>query len=284
MDTILKNAVISIQLGVEDFQSEDERRCLSAVRNLTAGILLLFKEKLRLLSPPGSEDVLIKQSIQPVHLSDGQVVFRGLGNKTVDTDQIKKRFKSLGVNADFVRLESIFKLRNNIEHFRSSESRDGIRTLLAKSFVVIRDFITDELNQHPSELLGTQSWGILLAENEVYENERAACVCDLRSVEHLFKANLDVTQHIACSSCRSDLVRPVNICVEHKQQLSFLCSSCRKEFAFDDVVEEALSEFFFAEHYRAATKGGESPTDYCSQCDKETYVVSMGECICCDST
>ena len=37
MDTILKNAVQSLQIGIEDFESADERRVLSSVRNVTAG-------------------------------------------------------------------------------------------------------------------------------------------------------------------------------------------------------------------------------------------------------
>lgn len=40
--SILKNAIDSIQVGVEDFQSDDDRRCVSAVRNIGAGILLLY--------------------------------------------------------------------------------------------------------------------------------------------------------------------------------------------------------------------------------------------------
>jgi hypothetical protein len=47
MDTILENAVQSIQIGVEDYESDDPRRMLSAIRNVTAGILLLFKEKIK---------------------------------------------------------------------------------------------------------------------------------------------------------------------------------------------------------------------------------------------
>jgi hypothetical protein len=42
--SILNNAIESIQIGVEDFRSEDKRRQLSAVRNVVAGILLLYKD------------------------------------------------------------------------------------------------------------------------------------------------------------------------------------------------------------------------------------------------
>ena len=41
MNPLLKNAVVSIQLGLEDFASDDERRIISAARNLYSGVLLL---------------------------------------------------------------------------------------------------------------------------------------------------------------------------------------------------------------------------------------------------
>jgi hypothetical protein len=51
--------VISIQLGLEDFAWNDERCIISAARNLYPGVVLLCKEVLRQLSPPGSNDILI---------------------------------------------------------------------------------------------------------------------------------------------------------------------------------------------------------------------------------
>ena len=42
MTPLLKNAVVSIQLGLEDFASDDERRIISAARNLHSGVLLML--------------------------------------------------------------------------------------------------------------------------------------------------------------------------------------------------------------------------------------------------
>lgn len=53
--SVLQNAATSIQLGIEDYQSEDPRRVISAVRNMYAGLLLMFKAKLELLSPADSD-------------------------------------------------------------------------------------------------------------------------------------------------------------------------------------------------------------------------------------
>lgn len=40
MNPLLKNAVVSVQVGLEDFASDDERRIISAARNISAGVLL----------------------------------------------------------------------------------------------------------------------------------------------------------------------------------------------------------------------------------------------------
>lgn len=90
--SILQNAIDSIALGMEDFASTDPRRLISCTRNLFAGILLLFKAKLADLSPPDSDEVLIKQHIVPILDSSSYLQWKGKGEKTVDYDQIKVRF------------------------------------------------------------------------------------------------------------------------------------------------------------------------------------------------
>ena len=44
---LLQNAINSIEIGIEDYKlsQQDERRIISCVRNVFAGILLLFKYK-----------------------------------------------------------------------------------------------------------------------------------------------------------------------------------------------------------------------------------------------
>lgn len=111
---ILKNAVEAIQIGLEDFKSEDPRRAQSALRNIFAGMLLLFKEQLRRMSPDDNDEVLIKQTIVPTLDANGNLIFRGRGNKTVDVQQIKERFNSFGITVEWTEIEKINNLRNNI--------------------------------------------------------------------------------------------------------------------------------------------------------------------------
>ena len=104
---LLDNAIQSICVGVEDFKTSKPERMLSSVRNIHAGVLLLYKEKLRMLSPIDSNEVLIKEKILPVRSSDGSIKFIGRGKKTVDISQIKERFKNIGVHVDWESFEEL---------------------------------------------------------------------------------------------------------------------------------------------------------------------------------
>ena len=84
VNSLPDNAIVSIQLGLEDYESEDERRIVSAARNLYAGVLLLCKEVLRRRSPPGSNDILIRTRTKAITETDGSVRLVGAGKKTID--------------------------------------------------------------------------------------------------------------------------------------------------------------------------------------------------------
>jgi hypothetical protein len=60
---LFENAIAAIQVGIEDFESKDERRALSSVRNIFSGLVLLYKSKLWELSPQNGEYLLIKNDL-----------------------------------------------------------------------------------------------------------------------------------------------------------------------------------------------------------------------------
>jgi hypothetical protein len=79
---ILHNAIASIKLGIDDYRSvgENNARMLSAIRNLTAGLVLMFKYKLQKLSPDGSDEVLLKTRVTPtIDPRTGALVWLGKG-------------------------------------------------------------------------------------------------------------------------------------------------------------------------------------------------------------
>jgi len=175
---LLEYAVTSIELGIEDYNSQDPRRVLSATRNLFAGVLLLFKHKLALLSPLGSDEVLLKQKALP-YPSGANIEWRGKGSKAVDVQQITERFESLQITVDWKRVERINKYRNNIEHYHDNRKPTDVRQLIAACFLVIRDFVRDHLGEDPVDLFNEVTWRTLTGVAEVFQKEKAACAAQL---------------------------------------------------------------------------------------------------------
>jgi len=97
---LLTNAIESIRTGAEDFEEGSHGRLLAAVRSIHAGVLLLYKEALRRVSPAGSNEVLVKAKGVPKRNAQGNVEFVGDGRKTVDVQQIRERFDALGIVTD----------------------------------------------------------------------------------------------------------------------------------------------------------------------------------------
>ncbi|WP_260291945.1 hypothetical protein [Sedimenticola hydrogenitrophicus] len=283
MDSLLNNAVQSIQIGVEDFQSTDERRVLSATRNIAAGLLLLFKEKLRQLSPAGSNEVLVKQRMLPASNSDGSVGIVGQGKKTVDVFQIQERFDSLDVVVDWKKFKKIVNIRNDIEHYCTSEPEVRVKELLSDSFLIIRDFVSEYLNYQPVELLGEEAWSVLLDVSEVYEKELQECRAEINNVQWKSETLAAISENIRCPNCHGQLVKPTDSS-NTPQSLEFHCSSCGEYFLFEGVIAEVVSEHFGADNYLAATQGGEPATTECPECGEDTYILFEDQCLKCGAT
>lgn len=280
MDTLLKNAISSIQLGVEDFTSNDPRRVLSAMRNLSSGTLLLFKEKLRLLSPDGSNEVLIKKNILPAIAEDGIVHFIGKGESTVDVPQIKERFSSLNIKADWARVDAMIRQRNKIEHHHADTHPTNIQGLIADSFEVVSSFIRKELNQDPLELLGKDTWNILLDVATVYAKELDECSEAMDSINWTSALIESISKELRCKHCDSNLIKPIDPTLD-VFSLDFSCVACGRHSSYEDIIEYAAEATFYAESYIAMTDGGDAVLDWCSSCGNHTHIVAEGHCVCC---
>lgn len=284
MDTILANAIASVQIGVEDYLSNDPRRALSAVRNITSGILLLFKERLRELSPPGSDEVLIKQQVQPKRDSSGVLTFLGTGKKTVDVQQIKERFTSLEVSVDWKRLDGVVRIRNDVEHYYTAEPASRLKELLADSFIVMRDFITSELRREPLELLGEPTWQTLLDVASIYAKELEECEESKAQVSWGSPGIEQVANYLRCEHCGSALLKPINPTAGSPVAINFQCSACGCTSFFEEIAESAAEECFGVDMYIAMTDGGEPPLVDCFECGKTTFLLEDGLCMLCGAT
>ncbi|MET3114617.1 hypothetical protein AAKU52_002352 [Pedobacter sp. CG_S7] len=279
---ILTNAVEAIQVGLEDFKSNDPRRAHSALRNIFAGMLLLFKEKLSQMSPANSDEILIRQNIVPAIDANGQLFFQGKGNKTVDVQQIKDRFKEFEVKVNWRDFDEINILRNNIEHYYAEESPSLINEVVSKSFKIIRDFCVTYLREEPADLFGTASWNIFLETNEVYETEKTESIKSLSKVDWTFGTLGDAIQNLRCPYCGSDLIHATQVeKYEVGKNFSLNCKKCQEEFDLEDVMEECIKAELAGASHIAGMDGSEGPYVECPECFKSTYIFDEGCCLVC---
>lgn len=278
MSLLLENAANSIRLGLEDFDTGKDDRLLSAARNLHAGLLLLYKEKLRRLSPQGSEEVLLKQSIEPTIDDAGNLRFVGRGKKTVDTQRIQQRFKSLGITADWKSLDEVTGVRNDIEHYYTTTGKDAVRGIISKSFVLFRDFTRGELKEDPRELLGEDAWLSMTEITEVYEKERNECGAAIQGFEWTAEELKEAALETSCKQCGSCLIEPIN----DSERPDVRCRSCAKVYYFEEFAEHAMSEGI--DHYSQIKDGGDPIVVVCPNCTLETYHFELEMCVACEES
>jgi len=278
--SISQNAIDSIQVGVLDYKSGDARRHLSSVRNITSGIILLYKEKLCRMSPPHDKELLIKKDIRPTYDKAGNVIFIGKGPRTVDVQQIKERFSSLNIKIDCTRLDKVILLRNEIEHYYTKKSPNTVRELVAKSFILIRDFLVKHLKEDPATFLGTDCWNTLLDISEVYQAEEVSCRESLKGIDWKYTTVKNALEDIRCPQCSSNLIK-----TEKKGDfdisIELLCSSCGHSFIIESVLEECIAGSLAGQVYRSMKDGEDPPYDICPECFKATYIFEESCCIAC---
>lgn len=281
MNSLLDNAAISIQLGVEDFQSDDERRVLSAIRNVYAGVLLLCKEVLRGLSPADSNDVLIKKRKVAQKAADGTVRFVGIGKATVDRMEIETYFKELGLQLDWNRLKRIGDLRNEIEHYYLTQPVALLREAISDAFILIQQLLRDHLDQQPIEVLGQECWQVLLETSTVFERERIRCRGSLKAVKWRSLALEEAAEGMCCTECGSSLIEQADPANTEQDHVALCCAECGETMETEAVLETGLKEIMDFENYRAMKDGDGMPLERCPECDRMAYLHFQDACVLC---
>lgn len=281
MSPLLENAVVSIQLGLEDFASNDDRRVISAARNLYAGVLLLCKEVLRQLSPPGSNDLLIRTKKRAVRDADDNVRLVGDGKKTIDRAEIEETFKQLQLAVDLSNLKRLGEIRNDIEHLHPTYAPALIQEAIADAMPIIRDVIVKELNEKPSALLGQAAWDALLDQARVFKAEQDACRASFDSIDWESEALATAFEEFRCPHCSASLLRNGEAAAKQPAELVLICSKCGKDADREDVIEAAIEESLAWEAHVAVKDGGDPPLEDCPECGRETFIVFENRCANC---
>lgn len=280
--SILKNASESIQVGMEDYHNDDPRRVLSAIRNLYAGILLLFKYKLQLLSPDGSDEALLKTKVLPSSDPEsGEVSWVGQGKKTVDVRDIIERLQSLGVkDVDFKLLTQLQNIRNDIEHYYSPLPVERMKEAVANALHLIIQFCKPHLDEEPVGILGQECWEQMLEVATVYDAELKTCVANLEAVQWPFQEVKNAVPYMRCPACTSQLIKAIDLhAVKNSIRLS--CSSCHQESDYTDVAGPAVAEYMEGENHWHMRKGGEPMSQECPECEHGAFLVAEEQCAAC---
>src|SRR5262249_40026434 len=240
MNSLLDNAILSIQLGLEDYASDDKRRIISAARNLYAGVLLLCKEVLRQLSPPGSNDIVIRTKKKAARQPEGSVRLVGDGRKTIDRPEIEETFRQLQLNVDLSKLRRLAEIRNEIEHMHVGVGPALIREAIADAMPIIRALIVNELSEEPPLLLGLPAWEALLKEARVFKEEQEACRKSFENIDWQSDALSVAVADFICPHCGSTLIRNDNAAATSSESVHLVCSQCGDHPELTDVFEQAL--------------------------------------------
>jgi hypothetical protein len=278
---LLQNALESIRVGVEDYERGDHERLLSAVRSIHAGILLLYKEALRRLSPIDSDEVLLKANIMPKRNAAGKVYFVGRGRKTVDVFQIQERFQSLGIATDWTRFNRITNVRNEVEHYFTTTNQKALQGLVADAFVLARDFIATQLNEDPLKLLGDEVWAVMLEVAGVYDAEQAECESALKAISWGSRTLEIGVLGLTCSSCSSGLMRPPSGESRFHYDFTLECRACGQTMQADDFVPRAVQSALGGNMYLSQADGEDTPYTTCPQCGADAYVMAEESCALC---
>jgi hypothetical protein len=279
MDTLFGNAVMSIQMGVEDYMSNDPRRPLSAVRNFYAGVLLLAKEVLARHAPKADLKEVLSAKFRPKLDGAGGVEIVPDGHQTIDFATIGRRFKDFGLPINDADLKDLNEVRNDIEHLFTTAPTTTIRDAIARAFPVVVDLVK-LIGEDPAQAFGT-AWPVMLDVRAVYEKELAECRASFEQVKWAFEALAEVS--FICPTCRSPLILQDNPKNTDQYMIEARCRACSRSLTYFEAILPALGEYFESDNYSAMTDGGEPALDTCPRCGEESYITHGNDngCACC---
>ena len=270
MDSIYNNAIQSIQIGIEDFEASDPRRALSAVRNFYAGILLLAKEVLIRAAPEADPRDILSARYKPVPDGDNGVKFQPDTNRTIDFQDIARRFKDFDLSIDQAALASLNTIRNQIEHFYTEASVEAVREAIARAFPVVTDLFR-LLDEIPAEALG-DAWGTMLEVREVYKRERAECLATFDNIE--WNSAYLAEMKRLCPICEAELVEQEDPENTDPHEMFCRCRACGEPAPPEMLIEYSLEKMFEADRYIAVKDGDDDPLNTCIECGVTAYVIA----------
>lgn len=298
-EKLKENALTSIRLGIEDFErsklaaaeSGDPARALSAVRNLFAGILLLFKYKIAdsVDSPDDAQQLIFNPpEVLPQADGSGGVEWMPIGKfrkTTIDVATIKKRFEGFGIEVDWPVVDKLQECRNHLEHLHPASTMGEVADFVAALFPVLREFALTQLNEEPADLFGS-AWPVMLAHHEFFTRTMAACRAAW------VDAGVPVKMQpwhakCQCEECGSPLLRPAQddldggASVEDQDEsFRYVCDAC----GYSDLIAPLMIKELDNAYFSDPRDGGEAVIEECLECNRDTFLSIEQCCLWCGAT
>jgi DNA-directed RNA polymerase subunit RPC12/RpoP len=268
MTELLENALTSIQLGVEDYQSNDPRRPVSAVRNFYAGVLLLGKHCLLAAAPEADPMQVLATRYKPVPDNDGGVEFEPKGQATIDLQELKDRFSDFDIPWPSGDIKKLQKLRNNLEHYHSPAPKEEMREAIAQCFPLVEGFCR-YVEITPSDALG-DAWQVMLAAESFFKQQKQECDDSLANLPWFNQ--LDRTEQFECPQCGSSLLYQEDRDNDDPAEANGGCYVCGVKLDAPSLVGAIVAGEFGVNEYRAAKEGEPPAIKSCPSCFEGTYV------------
>jgi len=157
-----------------------------------------------------------------------------------------------------------------------------IAGFVAALFPLLRDFVSQELQQSPAALLG-DAWTTMLGHHDFYTALRRECEVAWSSVAIPVRLK-PYFDKMACEDCGSALLQPAidndapNATLDDRTH-TVVCMACDLKTSSMLLLENVLlGELGLYD----PTHGGEPPVIECSQCSHGTYVVAEAVCFFCE--
>lgn len=241
---LFQNAVNSVDLGLEDFEltRRDHRRYVSATRNLFAGMLLLFKSWLAENSADENY-ALLRTNAKETKKKSPEEWTDIAKAKTVGFDEMRKR---IGEKVDWARIDKLHNYRNKIEHSFVSEEcgASDFAQYLSQVFLVIRDFMKNEIGEDPAKCLSVDGWRTLFSEHDVHLQEMAERNEVIDSLEWVDSDFAELVKYkFICPNCGSEIVSVADDVKEGGgEDVRYTCRKCGKGFSYVDLCEAILPQ------------------------------------------
>ncbi len=280
MATILENAADSIALGIEDIQTDDPKRALSAIRNFHAGVVLLGKACLLSKAETADPAIVLAARHKLVPDGHGNVRIEARGHATIDVGDLKQRFEDFGftwVNGDAKTAFTLLRrIRNAVEHFSHSHSQEEIKKAVGACYPIVAEFF-DLLGKNPADHLGA-SWTFMAEQEQLYRKLVEECLASLSALP--WANYLATDEPAACTTCGLSLLKQSDPKNADPEMIDPLCHGCGATYGTEEFVGLLIGHAFYADAYLAVTQGGEDAWVECPRCGCETFVLAVEEPTC----